>query len=208
MADIIWITVAALAIGYGFGSIPFGLLLTRLGGLGDIRTLGSGNIGATNVLRTGNKTIALLTLLLDMAKGAGPVLLAIHFSPDNTLPYAVLGVGAGAVIGHVFPLWLRFKGGKGVATLFGVVAGLCWPGALLALATWLLSAIAFRMSSAAALVALIATPTYVWWFYDKITAGVVLALAILAIARHRENISRLIQGNEPRIEFSKKDAAE
>ena len=127
MADIIWITVAALAIGYGFGSIPFGLLLTRLGGLGDIRTLGSGNIGATNVLRTGNKTIALLTLLLDMAKGAGPVLLAIHFSPDNTLPYAVLGVGAGAVIGQHSPATTPNKVATPLPPLNRSHRGKTWP---------------------------------------------------------------------------------
>jgi glycerol-3-phosphate acyltransferase PlsY len=187
--------LAALVLGYLLGSIPFGLILTRLAGLGDIRTIGSGNIGATNVLRTGNKAIAAGTLLGDGLKGTVAVLLgsAIGGSP------AAMIAGLAAFGGHLFPVWLNFKGGKGVATYIGILAALWWPGAIFFCAAWLVTAFAARISSASALTASLLTPFVVWWF-----AGWQLALlaAILSVAlwwRHSENIRRLMAGTEGRI---------
>jgi len=184
----------ALVIGYLFGSIPFGLLLTRAAGLGDIRTIGSGNIGATNVLRTGNRALAAATLLLDGAKGTAAVLLCAHL-----LPGAEIAAGLGAFIGHVFPVWLGFKGGKGVATYIGVLAGLFWPGAILFCAVWLVTAVVSRLSSLSALLASLATPVALLFVTGWQLA---LAFAILSVIlwwRHRDNLARLRAGTETRI---------
>src|SRR2546422_2184088 len=165
---------AALAFGYLIGSIPFGLVLTRLAGTQDIRTIGSGNIGATNVLRTGRKGLAAATLLCDMLKGTAAVLVAYHFFGQDL---AVLA-GIGAFIGHLFPVWLRFKGGKGVATYIGVLLALAWPAALAFGAIWLLTAALTRYSSLAALVASAATPVILWLDGDFQEAQVFLVLTV------------------------------
>jgi glycerol-3-phosphate acyltransferase PlsY len=185
--------VAAIG-GYLIGSIPFGLILTRLAGLGDIRAIGSGNIGATNVLRTGSKGLAALTLVLDMAKGAVAVLLGAHYGPDT----AVLA-GGGAVIGHIAPIWLGFKGGKGVATALGVLTALAWPVGILSAVTWLIVAAVGRISSLAALVAIGAAPVYAYLLVDPQRAELALFIAVLVWLRHYENIRRLLNGQEPRI---------
>ncbi len=186
---------AAFVGGYLLGSIPFGLLLARLAGLGDIRSIGSGNIGATNVLRTGRKGLAAATLLLDAGKGAGAVLLAGLWGPDPQLTAAL-----GAVLGHIFPLWLRFRGGKGVATLLGVLLALAWHAGLAACATWLLVAGLLRYSSLAALVALAAAPRYVWLLTrDLQLVQLIAVLAVLVWICHRANIARLLKGEEPKI---------
>jgi glycerol-3-phosphate acyltransferase PlsY len=190
----LWPYWAAAIGGYLVGSIPFGLLLTRIAGLGDIRSIGSGNIGATNVLRTGRKGLAAATLLLDGAKGALAVLLAGRYGPDM----AVLA-GGGAVIGHVAPVWLGFKGGKGVATALGVLLALSWPVGVLAMATWLAVAALARISSVAALVALAASPVYAWFLADPQRAQLAAFLAIVVWLRHHENIRRILKGDEPRI---------
>ena len=187
--------LAAFAGGYLLGSIPFGLLLARLAGLGDIRGIGSGNIGATNVLRTGRKGLAAATLLLDGGKGAGAVLLAGLWGPDPQLMASL-----GAVLGHIFPLWLRFRGGKGVATVLGVLLALAWQAGLAACATWLLIAGLLRYSSLAALVALATAPLYVWLFTrDLQLVELIAVLAAMVWIRHRVNIARLLKGEEPRI---------
>ena len=186
---------AALAFGYLLGSIPFGLVLTRSAGLGDIRAIGSGNIGATNVLRTGNKKLAAATLLLDGLKGTAAVLLAAWFGPA-----AALAAGLGAFLGHVFPVWLGFKGGKGVATFLGVLLAVHWPSFLVFAAIWIAMAYAFRFSSLAALVASIATPVVLMlWGLGWPTVAVFAAMAALSVAKHHENIARLLAGTESRI---------
>jgi acyl phosphate:glycerol-3-phosphate acyltransferase len=195
---------AALLFGYLLGSIPFGLLLTRLAGTQDIRTIGSGNIGATNVLRTGRKALAALTLLCDMLKGTVAVLVTYHFfGPD----LAILA-GIGAFLGHVFPVWLKFKGGKGVATYIGVLLALAWPVALAFGVIWLLVAAVTRYSSLAALIASAATPVILWWRADLQEAEVFLLLTILLFVMHRANIMRLITGTEGRIGDKAKAATE
>ncbi|MCH8000113.1 MAG: glycerol-3-phosphate 1-O-acyltransferase PlsY [Proteobacteria bacterium] len=187
--------LAAFAGGYFLGSIPFGLLLARLAGLGDIRGIGSGSIGATNVLRTGRKGLAAATLLLDGGKGAGAVLLAGLWGPDPQLMAAL-----GAVLGHIFPLWLRFQGGKGVATVLGVLLALAWQAGLAACATWLLVAGLLRYSSLAALLSLAAAPLYIWLFTrDLQLVELIAVLAVLVWIRHRVNIVRLLKGEEPKI---------
>jgi acyl phosphate:glycerol-3-phosphate acyltransferase len=194
--------LAALFGGYLLGSIPFGLLLTKLGGEGDIRRIGSGNIGATNVLRTGRKDLAAATLFLDAAKGAVAVLIAqTWFGPDLALLAAL-----GAFLGHLFPVWLKFRGGKGMATFLGIVLALAWPIGLLACVTWLLAAVIFRYSSLAALLAAAATPIYMWALSDYMgsrgsipLAELTAILAVLIFARHHENIRRLLTGEEPKI---------
>jgi len=187
--------LAALAGGYLCGSIPFGLILTRLAGYGDLRAMGSGSIGATNVLRTGNKYIAAATLLLDAAKGALPVVVAWQIWGFE----AALCAGFGAFVGHLFPVWLGFKGGKGVATSLGILLGLDWRLALMALGCWLVVAVATRISSLAALVAAAATPVLAWIFVGREFAAFALLLAILVWISHRANIRRLLKGEEPRI---------
>ena len=190
--------LAALAVGYLLGSIPFGLLLTKLFGQGDLRSLGSGNIGATNVLRTGRKGLAALTLLLDLLKGTAGVAAGAQWGPDA----AVLG-GVGAILGHIFPIWLGFRGGKGVATYVGVLIGLAWPAALAFCAVWFATALATRYSSLAALVASAVTPCVLAWLGEWRFAGVFLLLAALLFWQHRSNIERLSKGEETRIGESK-----
>ena len=181
-------------LGYLMGSIPFGLLLTRAAGLGDIRKVGSGNIGATNVLRTGRKGLAAATLLLDALKGVVAVLIA-----DQVGQIPAVGAAAGAVIGHMFPVWLGFKGGKGVATTLGVMWGLSWPVGAIACGVWLLVAAAFRWSSLAALVAVVAAAIAAWFLTDHRAALLLTLLVPLVWARHHENIARLLKGTEPKI---------
>jgi glycerol-3-phosphate acyltransferase PlsY len=193
----------ALAVGYLLGSIPFGLLLTRAAGGPDVRTIGSGNIGATNVLRTGRKGLAAATLVCDMLKGTLAVLLARHFAGyDAALAaghYAALAAGLGAFLGHLFPLWLKFKGGKGVATYIGVLLGLYWPAALIFGVIWLLVAWAFRYSSLAALAAASFTPGVLWALDDARAAALFLVLTAVLWIRHRANIARLLAGSEGKI---------
>lgn len=184
-----------VAGGYLAGSIPFGLVLARLAGLGDIRRVGSGNTGATNVLRTGRKDIALLTLLLDGAKGAAAVLYVATFG-DLSFP---LIVGLAAVLGHCFPIWLLFRGGKGVATGLGVILAWHWPVGLACCATWLATAALTRRSSAAGLAAFVLAPALMAVFTDSGTAFFTLFVSLIVVARHHANIRRLIQGTEPRI---------
>ncbi|MDX1580041.1 MAG: glycerol-3-phosphate 1-O-acyltransferase PlsY [Alphaproteobacteria bacterium] len=184
----------AFLIGYVFGSIPFGLLLTRLAGMGDVRKIGSGNIGATNVLRTGNKPLAAATLALDMAKGALPVILIAQSAPE-----AVPLTAVGAFIGHLHPVWLGFKGGKGVAVFLGIMLGINLYIGLACCATWLLSAAIFRYSSLAAMTAAVLAPVYAWAISNMETAILALAFAIIILLRHRDNIARLQQGTEPKI---------
>ncbi len=187
--------LAAFVGGYLLGTVPFGLLLARLAGLGDIRSIGSGNIGATNVLRTGRKGLAAATLLFDGGKGAAAVLLAGLWGPDPQLTAAL-----GAVLGHIFPFWLRFQGGKGVATVLGVLLAFSWQAGLAACATWLLVAGLLRYSSLAALAALAAAPLYVWLFTrDLQLVELIAVLAAMVWIRHRVNIARLLKGEEPKI---------
>ena len=187
--------LAWLAMGYLLGSIPFGLLLTRAAGLGDIRKIGSGNIGATNVLRTGNKKVAAATLVLDAGKGAVAVLLGQWAGA----PELGLLAGLGAVLGHLFPVWLGFHGGKGVATGAGVLLAVCWPAGLLAGLVWAVVARLTRMSSAGALAALAAAPFLTLAFAPLPAAGLVLLVCLLVLIRHHANIRRLLAGTEPRI---------
>ena len=181
--------------GYLLGSIPFGLLLTQLAGLGDIRAIGSGNIGATNVLRTGRKGLAAATLLLDGLKGAVAVLIFVILGP----PDAAYWAGFGAVIGHLFPVWLGFKGGKGVATSYGVLIAIAWPVGLAAGAIWIVVAAVWRMSSLASLVSFVVAPLLALALADGRVVVLSAAIAVLVIARHHENIRRLLSGTEPRI---------
>jgi acyl phosphate:glycerol-3-phosphate acyltransferase len=185
----------AFVFGYLLGSIPFGLLLTRAGGGPDVRTIGSGNIGATNVLRTGRKGLAAATLVCDVLKGTAAVLIAAHYASHE----AALLAGLGAFLGHLFPLWLKFKGGKGVATYIGVLLGLYWPGALIFCAIWLAVAAASRYSSLAALIASALTPLALWVFYRPSAALLFLLLSLLLWIKHRGNISRLLDGSEGKI---------
>jgi len=190
----LWPFWTAAAIGYLLGSIPFGLVLTRLAGMGDIRKVGSGNIGATNVLRSGNKSLAALTLLLDGGKGTLAVLLAGTFGPDT----AVLA-GGGAFIGHVFPIWLKFKGGKGVATFLGVMIAINWPSGILCCLTWLIIALLLRYSSVAALGAALTSPGYAYYFGNWQIMELAALMTLLVLIRHHQNIGRLIKGKEPKI---------
>jgi glycerol-3-phosphate acyltransferase PlsY len=187
--------LTALVGGYLLGSIPFGVILTRLFGLGDLRQIGSGNIGATNVLRTGRKDLALLTVLLDSGKGATAALLAANWGPET-----MLVAGFAAILGHNFPVWLGFRGGKGVATTLGTLIAVDWQVGLAACGTWLLVALIFRISSLAALVALAASPIYAWYLVGDPNyvqfAGLV---ALLAWGRHHSNIRRILTGKEPKI---------
>ena len=191
--------LAALAAGaYLLGSIPFGLLITRAAGLGDVRNIGSGNIGATNVLRTGRKELALLTLLLDAAKGAAAVLIARALMADSELAPAV--AGACAFLGHLFPVWLRFKGGKGVATFMGVLLAAAWPVGLLVAITWLGAALSTRYSSVGAIAGAALASTFATLLDVPAPLIVMMVLmGVLVLIRHRANIARLRRGEEPRI---------
>ena len=184
----------AFAFGYLLGSIPFGLLLTRAAGAPDIRAIGSGNIGATNVLRTGRKGLAAATLFCDMVKGTTAVLIAGYFGAE-----AAIAAGLGAFLGHLFPVWLNFKGGKGVATYIGVLIGLYWPAALVFGAVWIAVAAATRYSSLAALIASALTPLGLWFFGLPNVAALFLLLTVLLWVMHRANIARLLNGSEGKI---------
>ena len=205
--------LAALGLSYLLGSIPFGLLLTRASGKGDIRAIGSGNIGATNVLRTGSTGLAAATLLLDAAKGALAVWLVQRFAPEFELQ-AAAGVliarhfggdtaamlaGGAAFLGHCFPVWLGFKGGKGVATFLGTLIALHWPLGLIACGVWLLTAVVSRISSLSALLAAALSPVFAWGLGRTDLIAVSLFMAVLIFVRHRPNIARLLDGSEPRI---------
>lgn len=189
--------------GYLLGAIPFGLVLARLGGYGDIRKIGSGNIGATNVLRTGNKPLALLTLILDGGKGALAVAIANHFGSFD----AAMAAGLFSILGHCFPVWLKFKGGKGVATTLGMVLALAPLTGLAACATWLVVAFISRISSLSALVAMISMPISAFLVYhDAKLAAVCAGVATFVWVRHKANIQRILKGEEPKIGKKKKDA--
>ncbi|RUU14758.1 glycerol-3-phosphate 1-O-acyltransferase PlsY [Mesorhizobium sp. M7A.T.Ca.TU.009.01.3.2] len=190
----IYSLIPTLVFGYLLGSIPFGLLLTRAAGLGDVRKIGSGNIGATNVLRTGNKGLAAATLLLDALKGTAAVLIAAHFAPD-----LAIWAGLGAFLGHLFPVWLGFKGGKGVATYLGVLIGLAWQVALIFAVAWLVMAFLFRYSSLAALTAAVIVPIALYVLSTPQNAALFVVMSIIVFIKHRENISRLLAGTEGKI---------
>lgn len=191
--------LASVMLGYILGSIPFGLLLSRWAGLGDVRTVGSGNIGATNVLRMGNKTVALLTLLLDGGKGAAAVLIAKLVAPDV---FSLAGVAA--LVGHCFPIWLRFAGGKGVATLLGVVFAFSWQIGIIAMLVWVAVAILFRLSSLASIVTAFLIPPLLLFFAAPHEMIPSVFMSIVVVLRHSTNIQRLLQGTEPRIGADKK----
>jgi glycerol-3-phosphate acyltransferase PlsY len=189
--------ILALAIGYLLGSIPFGLILTRLAGKGDVREIGSGNIGATNVLRTGSKLLAALTLMLDAAKGAVAVWIAQNYLPVG---YASdQAAAAGALIGHLYPVWLKFRGGKGVATLFGILLVLWFTGGLIYAAIWLLLLATIRISSVAGIAAALSAPIAALLFSVTTLFPILLGFALLVVWKHRENIARLRAGAESRI---------
>ncbi len=189
-------TVLMVVLGYGLGSIPFGLLLTKTAGLGDIRAIGSGNIGATNVLRTGRKGLAAATLILDAVKGAAAVSIARLYIDDSDI---ALLAGLAAVLGHLFPIWLRFKGGKGVATGLGVLLAASWPIGLAACAVWLIVAATARLSSLAALAAFSAAPCVALILEEFNVVKLSFTIAMLVFVRHQANIRRLLAGTEPRI---------
>jgi glycerol-3-phosphate acyltransferase PlsY len=187
--------LAAFLIGYLLGSIPFGMVLTRLAGTQDLRTVGSGNIGATNVLRTGRKGLAAATLIGDMLKGTVAVMIAGSIDGPNAAMLAALG----AFLGHLFPVWLKFRGGKGVATYIGVLLGLFWPAALIFAVIWLGTAYTTRYSSLSALIAAFVTPLFLWWFGHNALASLFAVLTLLLFYMHRENIQRLQAGTEGKI---------
>lgn len=185
----------AFVLGYLLGSIPFGLVLTRLAGTQDLRSIGSGNIGATNVLRTGRKGLAAATLLLDALKGTAAVVIALRIGG----PDAALLAGLGAFLGHLFPVWLKFRGGKGVAVYIGILLGLIPAGALVFCLLWLATAFTTRYSSLSALVAAFVTPLFLWWFSEPKLTSLFVVLTLLLFYMHRENIKRLQSGREGRI---------
>ena len=187
--------IFALVLGYLLGSVPFGLILTRLGGKGDVRKIGSGSIGATNVLRTGSKPLAALTVIFDCLKGTVAVLLAQRF----IAPEAGLAAAAGAIVGHLYPVWLKFHGGKGVATLFGVLLALLWQAALVFALIWLLLLLTTRISSAAGMTAAVSAPLTAAVLNDDALFPMLLGFALLVLWKHRENIARLRVGSEPGI---------
>jgi glycerol-3-phosphate acyltransferase PlsY len=190
--------IAATLIGYLLGSIPFGLILTRLGGHGDVRQIGSGNIGATNVLRTGSKSLSAATLVLDIGKGTVAALIGSEWGAEP-----MLAASAAVIIGHMFPVWLGFRGGKGVATVLGVLIAIAWHVALAAAAVWLAVAIASRYSSAAALAATLTAAAYADLTLDRGRAMLITGIVVLVIVRHHENIRRLVAGTESRISLTK-----
>ena len=185
----------AFILGYLLGSIPFGLILTRFAGTQDLRSIGSGSIGTTNVLRTGRKDLAAATLIGDMLKGTIAVILSGYFGG----PDAAMLAGLGAFLGHLFPVWLKFKGGKGVAVYIGVLLGLFWPAALLFCLIWLAVAVLTRYSSLSALIASLATPILLWWLGHLALAALFAVLTLLVFYAHRENIKRLLAGSEGKI---------
>jgi acyl phosphate:glycerol-3-phosphate acyltransferase len=187
--------VLALIVGYLFGSIPFGLILTRAAGTKDLRSIGSGNIGATNVLRTGRKGLAAATLLGDALKGTLAVIIAGYYGGPDAAMLAALG----AFLGHLFPVWLKFRGGKGVAVYIGVLIGLFWPAAVVFCVIWITTALVSRYSSLAALVASVVTPIFLWWFGHLALASLFAVLTLLLFYMHRENIKRLQAGTEGKI---------
>ena len=193
--EYLWqLPAASLLLGYVLGSIPFGLLLTRAAGAGDLRTIGSGNIGATNVLRTGRKGLAAATLILDALKGFAAVWIAETYLGGNGV------VAAAAVfLGHLYPVWLRFRGGKGVATLLGIVLALHWPVGLVYAALWIAVLAIFRISSLAGMTAAVSAPLSAAYFSKFDIVLLLLALALLVVWKHRENIERLLGGTEPRV---------
>lgn len=208
------IFVLAALGGYLLGSVPFGLVLTRMAGLGDIRKIGSGNIGATNVLRTGRKDLALLTVLLDASKaGIAAYVAYILVNPQSMVflgwytqsnVIAELIAGTCGVLGHNFPIWLKFKGGKGVASTFGFILATSWPVALLALATWLIMAFTFKYSSLSAITAAVLVPLFAFFLTSPVYAIFYTAIALLVLYRHKSNIVRLIKGEESKINLKKK----
>jgi glycerol-3-phosphate acyltransferase PlsY len=206
LAQAVYLTIGLTILGgYLLGSIPFGLIATRLGGAGDIRRIGSGNIGATNVLRSGRKDLAAITLIGDAGKGVVAVLLARWLSHDSAFVVAL--AGGAAFTGHLFPVWLKFKGGKGVATFYGVLLAACWPVGVLAAITWLAVAALLRISSLAALIAAaLAAPFALATDQAAPYLALCLFMAVLIFVRHKDNIGRLLKGQEPRI--GKKKAAE
>jgi glycerol-3-phosphate acyltransferase PlsY len=185
----------AFVVGYLCGSVPFGVILTKLAGTQDLRSIGSGSIGATNVLRTGRKSLAAGTLLGDMLKGTVAVVLAGFFAGPN----GAMAAGLGAFLGHLFPVWLKFRGGKGVATYIGILLGLFWPAALLFCVVWLLIAVISRYSSLSALIASLSAPIYLWSLGHAALAALFALLTLLVFYAHRENISRLLAGTEGKI---------
>lgn len=185
----------ALALGYLFGSIPFGLLLTRFGGKGDVRQIGSGNIGATNVLRTGSKVLAALTLILDCLKATAAILLAQSLFGRDTTPFAAFG----ALIGHLYPIWLKFRGGKGVATLLGILIPLIPAAAIIYAAVWIILLLTIRISSVAGMAAVVSAPITAAIVGSQTLLPMLLGFVVLIIWKHRENILRLKAGTEPRI---------
>src|SRR6266536_4548209 len=187
--------VVGFLIGYLLGSIPFGLVLTKLAGTQDLRSIGSGNIGATNVLRTGRKGLAAATLICDALKGTLAVVIAGYYGGPNAAMLAALG----AFLGHLYPMWLKFKGGKGIATYIGVLIGLFWPAAVVFGVMWLATAFTTRYSSLSALVAAFVTPIFLWWFGHAALASLFAVLTMLLFYMHRENITRLQAGTEGRI---------
>lgn len=189
-----WLPIS-FALGYLFGSLPFGLILTRFAGLGDVRQIGSGNIGATNVLRTGRKGLALATLLLDAAKGGLAVVIANHYF--GQMPAMLAGLGA--FLGHVFPVWLQFRGGKGVATYLGVLLAIVWQAAAVFGALWLGVALLTRISSLAALIATVAATLAAWIWGPREFTGIAVLMGLIILIKHRDNIKRLLAGEEPRI---------
>ncbi len=191
-------TYLLIAAGYLLGSIPFGVILTRMFGAGDLRQIGSGNIGATNVLRTGRKGLAAATLILDSAKGAVAVLLARHFFPD-TGDHGAMVAGAAAMIGHCYPVWLKFRGGKGVATLLGLSLALAWPIGLVFAGVWLGTVLLLRISSLGGMLGAVAAPLAALALGYRVYAIGLAGLALIVLWRHRENIARLRAGTEPRV---------
>jgi glycerol-3-phosphate acyltransferase PlsY len=187
--------VVAFGVGYLLGSIPFGLLLTKLAGTQDLRSIGSGSIGATNVLRTGSKALAVATLLGDALKGTVAVVTMGYYAGPDAAMLAALG----AFLGHLFPVWLKFNGGKGVATYIGVLIGLFWPAAVAFCVMWLAVAFATRYSSMAGLVAAFITPLFLWWFGHPALASLCVVMTLLLFYKHRENIKRLQAGTENKI---------
>jgi glycerol-3-phosphate acyltransferase PlsY len=199
---LVFACLASFAFGYLFGSIPFGLILTRLAGTPDIRSIGSGNIGATNVLRTGRKGLAAATLLGDALKGTLAVLVFAYLNPDAGLflgPYPVFAVALGAFLGHLFPVWLKFKGGKGMATYIGLIFAFAWPAGIVVCLIWLAIAALTRYSSLAGLVASAATPPLLWFVFDHDPALLFALLTVLLWIMHRTNIARLLDGTEHKI---------